>query len=475
MVVGGHGVTPGVTPGVTVQGIGQAFTTVVAANWHPLTMLSLMLDASLWGTGPRGFHAVNLALHAGSVLVLFVLLLTTTGTTWRSAIVAGLLAVHPMHVESVAWISQRKDVLSLFLGLLTLMAYASWSRRGTWWRYAIVMGLFGLALLSKPMMVSLPVLMLLMDFWPLRRVTTARSWLMLIAEKIPLGVMALGSCAMTMWAQRAGGAVNDISLRFRLMNVVVSYARYIGRLFWPVNLNVMEPLPGMGLRQPWEWGVVIGSAVLLAAITVAAWVARKRAPYVIVGWLWFVIALLPVIGIVSVGYQAMADRYAYLPYIGLYVAMVWGAGDVIERCIGSLSLRRAIAGGATVAACGVFVVLGLASRHQARYWIDAIASYERCLDIHPDNWVIHLYIAEPLMKAGRMKDAIGHLETAVSLHPKSIQCNLALGHACLEIDQPEQAMPAIERVLEIQPGNALARQLLGEARLRMYQKSGALP
>jgi len=326
---------PEVKAGLSPAGAAWAFTTTHAANWHPLTWLSLQLDASLFGGGSAwGFHLSNVLLHAATVVLLFLALRRLTGAVWRSAAVAALFAVHPAHVESVAWVAERKDVLSGLFWMLTLLAYAWYAERPGWGRYLLVLAAFALGLMAKPMLVTLPCVLLLLDYWPLQRVpaacglaqTLSRKRLALLLEKLPLFALTGAACAMTVYAQQKGGAVNTLEqlpLGDRLLNTVAAYAGYLGEMVWPTGLAPFYPHPRerLLLAQAGRAGLV------LALITgLVLWARRRR--YLTVGWLWFLGTLVPVIGLVQVGGQAMADRYTYLPYIGLFIALVWGAADL---------------------------------------------------------------------------------------------------------------------------------------------------
>ncbi len=359
-----------VQAGLTAPGLLWAVTTTHAANWHPLTWLSLQLDASLYGPSSAwGFHLTNLLSHAAAVVLLFLALRLMTGAAWRSAVVAALFAVHPMHVESVAWVSERKDVLSGLFAMLTLLAYAWYVRRPGWGRYLLVLAAFGLGLTAKPMLVTLPCVLLLLDYWPLDRLTPARSasegrtslagasgWGQggaVLLEKLPLFAMTAAACLVTVYAQQRGGAVNSLEqlpLGERLMNALVAYADYLGKLVWPARLAPFYPHPRgrLLLEQAGRAGL------LLVAITaLVVWARRRR--YLAVGWLWFLGTLVPVIGLVQVGSQGMADRYTYIPSVGPFLAVVWGVADLAAH--GRATVRPAAALAALL--LGIWVPLGL--------------------------------------------------------------------------------------------------------------------
>jgi hypothetical protein len=308
-----------VQAGLTWHGIGWAFTTTHAANWHPLTWVSHMLDVELLGMRPGWHHLVNALLHALNAVLLFLFLLRATGATWRSALVAALFAVHPLHVESVAWVSERKDLLSTAFGFAALWAYSRYAERPSILRHAGVALLFTLSLLSKPMWVTLPFLLLLLDHWPLGRVVDRR----LLLEKVPLLVLSLLSSVATFLAQSSGGAVasQHVALGLRLGNAATSCVVYALQMFWPADLAVFYPHPGDGLSI----GTAVGAAVVVTGLTAAALSCWRRVPWIPVGWFWYLGMLVPVIGIVQVGAQARADRYTYVPLVGLFVIVAWSA------------------------------------------------------------------------------------------------------------------------------------------------------
>jgi Tfp pilus assembly protein PilF len=470
--------------GLTIEGIRWAFETRYIANWHPMTWLSLMLDAHVWGPGARTLHATNVALHAFNVLLLFAVLRSMTGAAWRSALAAALFAVHPLHVESVAWISGRKDVLSTMFLLLCLWAYAAFARRGGPWRYALVAILLGLGLMAKAMLVTLPCILLLLDYWPLRRfwVLDSRSWIdngsnsrvaaandnpkskiqnpespwELVVEKLPLLAIALCVAAMTYWAQLGPGKPQEgpwLPLGDRLANAVVSYGRYVGKLFWPANLAALYPHPGL-LSRAWPVPLVVGSASLLTAITIAAIVLARRAPYFIVGWLWFLGAMLPVIGLVQIGRQSMADRYTYVPMIGLYVIVAWSAGAIVERWR-PLKIPVVIVFMAGIAA------LAIPTRCQVAVWKDSITLFSHAIAVTDDNWLMHNNLGGMLAQAGRAEDGLREVDTALSIAPHAGWVHDHRGTILFEMNRLYEAQEAFERAVEIDPEHAQARYNLG--------------
>ena len=327
---------PNVAGGLSLENLVWAFNVGYAGNWHPLTWISHMLDCTLFGMRPAGHHAVNLIFHIANVVLLFLVLNRMTKSLWRSAFVAGLFAVHPLHVESVAWVAERKDVLSAFFWILTMGAYALYAESPNARRYSAVVILFALGLMAKPMLVTLPIVLLLLDYWPLNRFASTDKkrrtspFRRLAWEKVPLLALSAVSCAITMIAQQRGHAMSSlqaVSFDQRLANAIVSYVEYLAKMLRPVDLAVLYAYPDRGIPA-WE---VVGSAVLLVGLSAAAIRAGRRAPYLLVGWLWYVIALVPVIGLIQVGEQAMADRYAYIPLIGLFVIVSWGIPEIMQR------------------------------------------------------------------------------------------------------------------------------------------------
>ncbi len=421
---------PVVLSGLSLDNIVWALHAKVCANWHPLTWVSLMADCSLFGMSPQATHGINLLLHVLNTLLLFWVLNRVTKSPWKSAFVAALFAVHPLHVESVAWASERKDVLSAFFWMLTMLAYTYYAEKPDLRRQVLVIGAFGLGLLAKPMLVTLPFVLLLMDLWPLHRLrfggksADGMPFLSLVWEKLPLFALSLFSCRMTMRAQEWGGAVihNDIlTPGVRAANAVVSVFAYLHKMIWPSGLAAFYPHPENHLPQ-WQ---VIGSAVLLVAITVLVLCMVRRKPYFTVGWLWYLGTLVPVIGLVQVGSQAMADRYTYIPLIGIFVMIawgipesvgVWGCGSMGEQdshtpiLPHSHTLR-------SVAACLVIAALGICAFRQVGYWKDDYAMSMHAIAVTKDNYEMHMFLGLALQNAGDLDGAMTHYQEVVRLAP----------------------------------------------------------
>ncbi len=454
---------PRVQSGLTAQNIRWAFTTGHASNWHPLTWLSHMLDCQLFGLNSGGPHLVNALFHIANTLLLFGLLRRLTGAVWRSAFVAALFALHPMHVESVAWVAERKDVLSAFFGLLTLLVWCSYVRTPFWPRYALALFLFTLGLMSKPMLVTLPLLMLLLDFWPLRRAQTDKplhGFVPLVIEKLPFFALALVSCVITFLVQKAGGAVmrgDMISPGKRVANAVVSYVRYLGKLLWPQNMAVVYPYPAH--IPGWQ---IAGAALLLAAITIVAVCSAPRWPWLIVGWLWFVISLVPVIGLVQVGVQSMADRYTYLPAIGFFLMLTWTTAEAFAAWPFAKPVLAAIAA-AVLAAC--FVV----SSHQLQYWRTSFALFSHALELNPNNAVAHCNLGQAFAAVGKPAEARAHYARALEIDPSYISAMVRMSSYYNLHGNYSLAVDCLEPALQVRPDDPqlhynLALALSGEGK-----------
>jgi tetratricopeptide (TPR) repeat protein len=450
--------------GLSASGIRWALTATRANNWHPVTWLSHMLDCQLFGLDPAWHHATSLGLHILNALALFLLLQHLTGAAWPSVFVAALFALHPLHVESVAWVSERKDLLSTLFGLLSLAAYAAWAQRGSRRGYALALGLFALSLMAKPMLVTLPVLMLLLDYWPLGRVAGRERLRRLLVEKLPFFVMSGLSSALTYAVQISGGSGyggDALSPALRSANAVVSYARYLGKTFWPADLAALYPHPFV-----WPSAVVAGAAALVLGISaLALWQARRR-PYLLVGWLWYVVALLPVIGLVQVGRQAMADRYTYVPLVGIFVALAWLAAEAAERW---RALRPALASGAVL----VLLASGFATRAQVRHWENTLTLWGHALEVTSRNAFAHSQYGAGLAVRGDGEQALEHLRQAVALDPNLALAQFNLGRALYGLEDLEGAVLHYGRAVELEPGWSRAHHGLGVARARLGDLAGA--
>jgi tetratricopeptide (TPR) repeat protein len=441
-----------VLAGVTWDTVKWSFSTLRDGNWHPLTWLSHALDCQLFRLNPIGHHYTSLLLHTASVVLLFLLLQQATGFTRSSLVVAALFALHPINVESVAWAAERKNVLSMFFFLLALLLYDRYGRTGKHYLYGLVTLLFALGLLAKSQIVTLPFVLLLWDFWPLQRIgpetgsapgsTPApprRSLAYLVLEKLPLFILAAADSIVTVIAQRAGASVRtlaEVPFPLRIENVFVSYVRYIGKAFWPSHLVPMYPRPE-NLLPAWQ---VLGAVALLLLISVIVLLLRRDRPYLTVGWFWFLGTLVPMIGIITVGEQAMADRYAYIPFIGLFIAVVWELGAVVSK------LRIPTVWPATAA---VVVVLGLGclTYRQIAYWHDNETLWRYTLSVTDRNYVAHNNLALALAKRSQPDEAIFHFRAAKAMHSYSNDQIVALCWYELHAGHPREALEDCNAVL----------------------------
>ncbi|MGD0508289.1 MAG: tetratricopeptide repeat protein [Terriglobales bacterium] len=424
-----------VRSGLNFGNVAWAFTSFDAANWHPLTWLSHMADCQLFGLNPGAHHLVNVVLHAGNVLLLFLLLQQGTRAVWRSFLVAALFGVHPLNVETVAWVAQRKSLLSTLFSLLMIAAYGWYVRRPDWKKYLAVCAALLLALLSKPMAVSLPFVLLLLDYWPLNRyedLPFRRKWARLWLEKVPMLLMSAASASLTIAAQRSGGAVAELAilpLPVRLENAVVSYVAYIGKTFWPANLAVFYPHPEHLL----PWPKVGAAAVVLGGVT-ALVLHFRRARYVATGWFLFLVALAPVIGVVQVGRQAMADRYAYIPCIGLFIIISWGLSEIAE----AISLPRVVP--AITSLCLV-VAFVFTSRHDLQYWQNGVQLFMRARAVAPrPDAIIEEALADALGFAGRVDEALEHYRASCTALPTYDLCHYNIAEILFIRHQPHEAI-----------------------------------
>ncbi len=445
--------------GLTTQSIVWAFTTFERSNWHPLAWISHTIDWSLYGNNPAGHHLTNVVIHAANAILLFLFLLYITGYLGRSALVAFLFALHPAHVESVAWLSERKDVLCTFFWFATLVAYAWYCRKHSFGRYATVVCSFALALLSKPMAVTLPFTLLLLDFWPLRRITFAtsplsqwlKSFVKLCLEKWPLFLMAALSSGVAFIAQRSGGAMTEfevLPLWERLSNAALSYCRYLRILLWP------DPLTAFYYHQTStiEVSAAVLSAVALFVITTVCWYFRKERPYCLFGWLWFLGTLAPVIGIVQVGAQSMAERYTYVPFTGLFIALVWLAADTVAKF-------RSVKLAAQLLAVAILAVFAIRSNAQVKVWKDTITLFSHALDIDPRGEFPNLSLGTAYMMHGQFDVAQEYFQRALTYNPSRPMTLSHSAYCLMQTHDPRNmqlARQRLEKALRTDPNNAYA-------------------
>jgi len=441
---------PMVNRGITLAGLAWAFTTFHATNWHPLTWISHMIDCQLFGTNAGRHLLVNALIHVANTLLVFLFLLRTTHARWPSALVAALFALHPLHVESVAWASERKDTLSTFFGLLSLIVYVRYAEAPSSSRYTWTAITLALGLLAKPMLVTWPLVMLLLDYWPLRRLSQSisrKNFLVSIApllrEKLPLFAIAAASAVMTLIAQSRGGAVRtftDLPISLRLSNALVSYGKYLLLTFWPNDLAIYYPFARTGIPA-WQ---IIGAALLLIGITALCLSQRRIRPYLIVGWLWFLVTLVPVIGLVQVGGQTMADRYFYIPSVGLFIALVFGLAEIAKRWRVAPSLSAGIAG-------GVLLILATLTKAQIQRWHDSSTLFEHTLAVTPPNLQIEKNLGLAMGNSGRYDEAAAHFEKALEIDPNFYDGLVGMGVTRVNQDRLPEAIDYFRAAIRLQP------------------------
>jgi Flp pilus assembly protein TadD len=483
---------PHVANGLTLESVRWAFTTTRGTHWWPLTWLSHMLDCQLFGLNAGAHKLVNVAFHIGSTILLFLFLKRVTRNCratprrgnlvqqtdarrrvppnghggesdnfWPSAFVAALFAIHPLRVESVAWVAERKDVLSTFFWMLTLWAYSRYvdqlKLQGSRFKvyYGVTLLFFVLGLLAKPMLVTLPVVLLLLDYWPLRR---SESRQRLVLEKLPLFMLAAMAAVTTYWVTHSANAVVDIPLDARISNALVSYVRYLGKMIWPQNLALIYPLP-----VEWPMPRVAAAAALLALISVVAVREATRRPYLIVGWLWYLVTLLPVIGLVQVGMQSMADRFTYVPLVGVYICISWGVADAVAA---QPRARLGAAAGAVAAIVGCVI----ATRVQLRYWKDNLTLFRHTLAVTSGNFIAHGNLGVALSNQGRFEEAVAHLQEALGLASDYARrtnpglwayAHNHLGRAYFALGKTNDAVAHLRQAVKLNPRDAAAHNNFG--------------
>ncbi|HEX4638592.1 MAG TPA: tetratricopeptide repeat protein [Chthoniobacterales bacterium] len=455
---------PEINSGLTWHNVKWAFTHWPATNWFPLKNISHMFEFSLFGANPGAFHMTNVVLHSLAVLLLFLVLRLMTKSIWRSAFVAAVFAIHPLRAESVVWIEERKDVLSGFFFMLTLGAYFYYTRKRTPARYMTMSILFAAGLLSKPMLVTTPVILLLLDYWPLsggrrtedsgRKTAEQTSWSKLFVEKIPLFILSLVVAFLTTRGiAPAHSAADQVPFLTRIGNGLVSYLVYIWETIWPANLALFYPYPQDGLPL---WQLIVAAAVLLA-ITIAVFALRKSRPYLFVGWLWYVVMLLPVIGLIQVNLQAHADRYTYLPQIGLLIAITWTVADLLTTLNAKIKTPNSTLSvgrwALSVFCCAIVIALALCARAQVSYWRDSETLWTRTIAVTKDNYFAHASLADLLMRRGRVGEAMEHSEEALRIRPGNADAQNNLGLALLQRGETKRAVAHLEKALDVDPGH----------------------
>jgi tetratricopeptide (TPR) repeat protein len=466
---------PPVQGGLSWSGIVWAFTAMHAGNWHPLTWLSHMLDVQLFGLSPGAHHLVNVLFHAASTVLLFLVLMRMTGAQWRSAFVAAMFAFHPLHVESVAWVAERKDILSAFFGLLTLSAYVHYTERPGIQRYILAALLLALGLLSKPMLVTLPFLFLLLDYWPLCRISGSfqpgqeeepvrpqTTLSRLIVEKIPMLALCAASSMVTVIAQKRAGAVADLSLDIgaRLANAVVGYVQYIWKTFWPVSLSVFYPHPGAALPA-WQ---AAGAFFLLVFLTALVLVRLRKSPWLAVGWFWFLGTLVPVIGLVQVGAQSIADRYTYIPMIGVFMIVAWEVPELLGCWRFRPQALRAVS-------AAVIVICAVLTWQQTGHWKNHETLFRHALSVTTDNCLAHSSLADYLIRKDDLDGAASHLQETLRLCPKNETAWYNLGVWHRKNGELPEAVKALSEALRLKSDYANAWSNLGA----VYLSLGRIP
>jgi tetratricopeptide (TPR) repeat protein len=472
---------PHVRVGLTGQGFVWAFTSTYASNWHPLTWLSHMLDVQLFGLNPGPQHLVNVLFHSVNTVLLFLLLLRMTGAYWRSAFVAALFALHPLHVESVAWVAERKDVLSAFFWILTLLFYARYVERHGRGRYLLTLGAFALGLMAKPMVVTLPIVLLLMDYWPLGRLRFGRDDRLrasapappvqedrlsrLVWEKAPFIVLSAASSIVTLYAQQKGGAVSSIKavpIAFRVINALWAYLLYLAKMVWPVDLAVLYPLPPtLAITQG------LSAGLFVAGMSILVIYSAKRHPYFLVGWLWYLVTLVPVIGLVQVGSQSMADRYTYLPLIGIFIMLAWG----MQIIAGNDRVRRAVMASAAIV---LLIACTATTWHQLGYWKNSITLFSHAAEVVPDNCIAHEALGLVLAKSGRLDEAVSHYSESLRIWPEYDRALIGMGNVLVRQGRLEEAAQYANKALLLKPGLSEAHFLLGFIRMQQGRNDEAL-
>lgn len=454
-----------VQAGITAHGAAWAFTTFHASNWHPVTWLSHMLDCDLFSLNPGAQHIVSALIHTANAVLVFVLLLQLTGKLWPAAIVAALFAWHPLRVESVAWISERKDVLSLFFGLLCLLTYTKHAKEfsngnRTSRFYWLALLLFAIGLMAKPMLVTLPFVMLLLDWWPLKRFNNLNSRAAIrgpVLEKSPFFLLVVVSCVLTVLAQRTEAvvALEHVPIGLRLQNAVVACGGYLLDTFWPINLALLYPLP-----KAVALGKVAAAAVVILGVTVVAWKWRKEKPHLLVGWLWFIGTLVPVIGIVQVGGQAMADRYTYLPQIGLLLAIVFEIASWTAKSTASPKIAISVAGIVSLACLAT-------TTRQLSYWKDSETIFKHTIAVTGDNPVAHINLGVALEQQGRLAEARAEYEIAARLDPNRVQAQVNLANVLDASGETEKALERYRMALQLNRNSLLVHLNYGSALVKL--------
>ncbi|HET6516153.1 MAG TPA: tetratricopeptide repeat protein [Thermodesulfovibrionales bacterium] len=460
--------------GLTLKGVRWAFTTTYAANWHPLTWLSHMADQQVFGGAPAGPHLVNVLLHILSSVMLMVVLLRMTGAFWQSALVAALFAIHPLHVESVAWVAERKDVLSTFLFMLTLLLYVRYVEHPAMTRYLASLSCFFFGLMAKPMLVTLPFVLLLLDFWPLKRFdhlsflrnmrqSVGKSLARIVLEKLPFFLLSVLSSVITVVAQQSAmPSFRQYPPGFRMGNAINSYATYLIKMIWPSDLAVFYPLASQ--FDPWK---LAGAGTLLVAVSLWAVTVSRKRPYILVGWLWYLGTLVPVIGIVQVGSQSMADRYTYVPSVGIFIMTAWGLSEAVARW--SRLKTTAVA-----SAVMVLIALSALTWVQIGYWKNTFTLFTRCVSVTQNNHVALGVLGKYLLKKEQPAEALVFLQQSLALKRDDAEVQHGIGTALFKLGREAEAAAYISNAVRLNPKDARAHHDLGILMRRSGDSDGAV-
>ncbi len=461
--------------GLSEDSIIWAFTTGHSANWHPLTWLSHMVDYELFGMNAGRHHLTNLFFHIANTLLLFLLLCRLTGAEWRSGFVAALFALHPLHVESVAWVAERKDVLSTFFWLLAIWSYAWYAQRPGILRHLVVLIFLAFGLMAKPMLVTLPFVFLLLDYWPLRRfhlsgsdnesASSDKFPLQLLWEKIPFFLLMAASCLVTYFVQQRGGAVSTLDafpLGLRIENAVASYVIYIGKMLWPSHLAVFYPHP-----EAIPWWMTVGASIFLVGVTLLVLRFLRSRPYLAVGWFIYLGTIVPVIGLVQVGSQALADRYTYVPLIGLFIMLAWLVPELVAE---RTRLKTTVA----VAAAVIVLVLAASTWKQLHYWTDTISLFGHAIRVTENNYIAQDGLGSALLEKGKIDEALSHIREAVRINPNHAQAQYNLGVALTYEQKTDDSIDHFRRAVQLDPEYEKAYNNLGEELIRKGQMSEAI-
>jgi tetratricopeptide (TPR) repeat protein len=455
--------------GITTKAIKWAFTTGYNSNWHPLTWLSHMLDWQLFGLKAGGHHLTNLIFHIANTLLLFIVLKQMTNSLWPSTFVAALFALHPLHVESVAWVAERKDVLSTFFWMLTMWAYLQYVKHPGAARYLLTLLSFALGLMAKPMLVTLPFVLLLLDYWPLSCIPSGESlnypgsrriFYHLVREKIPFFVLSAISSVVTFLVQRSGGAITNLahlSLKIRILNALISYIEYIWKMIWPVRLAMFYPHPEKNISILHS----VISVFLLLAVTILVLRFAKNHRYLVTGWFWYLGTLVPVIGLIQVGGQALADRYTYIPLTGLFIIIAWGLPDLLAKLWqGQLRYKKIVL---ILSSLLIISTFSICTHFQLRYWQNSLSLFQHALDVTKDNYVAHLAMSELMRKQGRLNEAINHYLEVVRLRPSRFDVQRDLAYVLCDAGRFDESVKECRKYLQMVPNDPNVLNTLGIA------------